>query len=42
MKDSYVGGDGNDVLDTENRPAAGDLVECREGFDRVLADNQYA
>ena len=40
LKDSYVGGDGNDAFDAENRPEARDLILCREGFDRVIADTK--
>jgi RTX calcium-binding nonapeptide repeat (4 copies) len=38
-KDTLSGGDGNEVIDVFNAPAAGkDVVTCGGGFDRVLAD----
>ena len=39
-KDKLAGGDGNDVIDVLNSPAAKDLVVCGDGFDRVLADSK--
>jgi hypothetical protein len=39
-KDTLAGGDGNDVLFANNRPAARDIVGCGDGFDRVFADRK--
>jgi Ca2+-binding RTX toxin-like protein len=39
-KDVLSGGEGNDVLDVINRPAAKEVVVCGDGFDRVLADRK--
>ena len=39
-KDVLSGGEGNDVFDVINRPAAKDVVVCGDGFDRVLADRK--
>ena len=36
--DTLSGGDGNDVILVDNKPAAKDKVLCGRGFDRVLAD----
>jgi len=36
--DTLSGGDGNDVILVDNKPAAKDIVVCGRGFDRVLAD----
>jgi Ca2+-binding RTX toxin-like protein len=36
--DTLSGGDGNDVILVDNKPAAKDKVVCGGGFDRVLAD----
>jgi hypothetical protein len=38
--DILTGGDGNDVLDSFNKPANRDLLTCGRGFDRVLADSE--
>jgi Ca2+-binding RTX toxin-like protein len=37
-RDTLSGADGDDLLDTINRPAKEDIVSCGRGFDRVLAD----
>jgi Ca2+-binding RTX toxin-like protein len=37
-KDTLSGGDGNDVILVDNKPAAKDVVVCGGGFDRVLTD----
>jgi Ca2+-binding RTX toxin-like protein len=37
-RDTLSGADGDDLLDTINRPATKDIVSCGRGFDRVLAD----
>ena len=39
-KDKLTAGDGNDVIDVLNDPAAKDLVACGDGLDRVLADSK--
>lgn len=39
-KDDLSGGDGNDVILVDNKPAARDVVGCGSGFDRVLADRK--
>src|SRR5215203_514477 len=36
--DTLSGGDGNDVILVDSKPAAKDIVVCGRGFDRVLAD----
>jgi Ca2+-binding RTX toxin-like protein len=36
--DNLSGGDGNDVILVDNKPASKDVVVCGRGFDRVLAD----
>jgi serralysin len=38
--DKLSGGEGNDVFDILNKPAAKDVVLCGDGFDRVLADRE--
>jgi Ca2+-binding RTX toxin-like protein len=38
--DKLSGGEGNDVFDVLNKPAAKDVVLCGDGFDRVFADSK--
>ena len=39
-EDSLSGGDGNDVIFVDNKPAFKDVVTCGSGFDRVGADRK--
>jgi RTX calcium-binding nonapeptide repeat (4 copies) len=39
-QDSLGGGDGRDAIDTFNRPASTDAIDCGSGFDRVLVDSK--
>src|SRR5215203_6334141 len=38
--DKFSAGDGNDVIVTDNAPAARDLVSCGDGIDWVFADKK--
>jgi Ca2+-binding RTX toxin-like protein len=38
--DVVAAGDGDDFVRVLNRPAARDVVDCGEGFDRVVADRR--
>src|SRR5215208_4830362 len=40
--DKFSAGDGNDVIVTDNAPAARDLVSCGDGIDWVFADKKDA
>lgn len=37
-RDSFFGGDGNDVIEAANEPASKDLINCGAGTDEVSAD----
>jgi hypothetical protein len=39
-EDTLSGGDGDDALIANNRPARRDIVSCGSGFDRVVADTK--
>src|SRR5215212_8410038 len=39
-KNTLSGGDGDDALIANNRPARRDIVSCGSGFDRVVADTK--
>jgi len=39
-RDKFSAGDGNDVIVTDNAPAARDLVSCGDGIDWVFADKK--
>jgi hypothetical protein len=39
-RDNVAGGNGGDVILTDNTPAVKDVVLCGGGFDRVLADRK--
>jgi Ca2+-binding RTX toxin-like protein len=41
-RDEFSAGDGNDVIVTDNAPAARDLVSCGDGIDWVSADKKDA
>ena len=39
-KNTLSGGDGDDAIIANNRPARRDIVSCGSGFDRVVADTK--
>jgi len=39
-KGKLVAGDGNDLMDATNKPAATDVLTCGAGFDRVAVDSK--
>jgi Ca2+-binding RTX toxin-like protein len=39
-RDTVTAGGGNDFVNVFNRPAAKDVVNCGEGFDRAVADSK--
>ncbi len=39
-KDFLSGGEGDDIIVVNNRPATEDIVACGSGFDRVLVDRE--
>ncbi len=39
-QDALAGGDGDDALIANNRPATTDVIDCGRGFDKVLVDSK--